>query len=735
MALGFAACGGSSGQATHAGSSGESGAAGEEGNAGGSDASNAGAAGAEQVGGVAAVVGGGGAGGVDDSPTVTDAGAGAGVGGAAGAGGAGAEALPGDALFTADSMLEVRLTLDDKVWQSLEEHGNNETYVAAAGALRLNDGATESFAKLGVRHKGAWSLHHCWDNFGGVRSHQLECQKLSYKLEFDQYQRGGSYDGLKHLNLHAASGDDTKLRELVAYQTFRDAGVDAPRAAPARLYINGAFQGIFIAVEEIDDRYTEAHFPDASAGNLYKEVWPNPAVSDDELSAALETNQDAANVSDLRSFARAVGRTTLESFDEDLARYVDVQQLLAYIAVDRELRNWDGITAFYSPLTPHNFYWYHDSGAQKRFHLIPWDLDNTLWAFDPYMYPEQWVTAAPVPDLNSTPANCEPRSVWDSTMATTIVPPRCDKLLDLLIRNHWDELATIGTTLRAGALAPASMQVLADHYRVKIAPIVAEDPTLDAVTWGLAVDGFSAILEDAAADFDRFMAGGLIEEPAPPAEPEPPTQEELDAPTLDEGLHVGGITNFEFAAPPVDAAPVGVVAFGDPLAVFSPAWSSLAPLSGKADVRLDFTFNRGPEAYDEWVNLGIFSAETDVTAYRGVVVWLASDKERQIRVRVMSPAYDESFGGVYSEFGVDRIIGPTPSPVVVDFASLYYPEWARAAWTGAQGFPGTDEEARALVLSRFDGLMFVPQATVDLNGELVTDTETGYLRVDNIYFR
>src|SRR5512146_3367046 len=156
VALGFAACGGSSGQATHAGSSGEFGAAGEEGNAGGSDASNAGAAGAEPGGGAAASVGGGGAGGVEDGPTVTDAGAG--VGGAAGAGGASAEPLPGDTLFTADSMLEVRLTLDDKVWQSLEEHGNNETYVAAAGALRLNDGATESFAKLGVRHKGAWSL-------------------------------------------------------------------------------------------------------------------------------------------------------------------------------------------------------------------------------------------------------------------------------------------------------------------------------------------------------------------------------------------------------------------------------------------------------------------------------------------------------------------------------------------------------------------------------------------------
>jgi hypothetical protein len=50
-------------------------------------------------------------------------------------------------------------------------------------------------------------------------------------------------------------------------------------------------------------------------------------------------------------------------------------------------------------------------------------------------------------------------------------------------------------------------------------------------------------------------------------------------------------------------------------------------------------------------------------------------------------------------------------------------------------FPGTDEEARELVLSRFTGLTFGPAATVDDYGELAAVTETGYLRIDNIYFR
>lgn len=732
----LASCGGS-GAANHqngAGSAGEAleaGAAGQGAAEGGAADASAGAAGAGRDSGGADSANSGGAADV--------AGAGgadylaAGAAGVSGSGGAGPEPLPGSETFTPDGIVEVRLTLPANVWTSLEEHGNNESYVGAAAAVSLNGGSAQTFAKLGVRHKGAYSLHHCWDDFGGVRSHLKDCAKISYKLKFDEYDRNGSFDGLTSLNLHAGSNDDTKLRELVAYQTFRDAGVDAPRATPARLYINGEFQGIFIAVEEVDDRYAVAHFSSGPGGNLYKEVWPNALLSDDELTAALETNKKPANISDIRAFAHDVAETTPEDFDADVARHVDLEQLLRYIAVDRELRNWDGITAFYSPLTPHNFYWYHHPGPRGRFQLIPWDLDNTLGAFDPYMYPEQWMMVAPVPDLNSKPLNCFPRTVWEPNSNVAITPPRCDKFLDLLMRNHWQELVSVGTALRAGALSPASMLAITTHYRARIADIVAEDPTLDAEAWAVAVDGFSDILSDAASDFDAFMAGGLIEETVA-VDPDAPTQEELELPTLDEGLHVGGITNFEFDPAPAATVPVGVEAFGDPLAVFSPSWSTKNPLSGKADARLDFTFHQGPEAYDEWVNLGIFSGEVDVSAYERVVVWLASDIERQIRIRVMSPAYDDTFGGIWSEFGVEERVGPTPRPVTVPFNRLEYPSWARV-WTDTQGFPGADAEALALVLSRFNGLMFVPAPTRDASGELLSKSETGYLRVDNIYFR
>jgi hypothetical protein len=205
--------------------------------------------------------------------------------------------------------------------------------------------------------------------------------------------------------------------------------------------------------------------------------------------------------------------------------------------------------------------------------------------------------------------------------------------------------------------------------------------------------------------------------------------------TPDTGLHIGTPTNFEFATPPVNPEPFGVYTYADPLASFSAAWSTEAPIAGNADLRFDFTFSRGPGLYDEWAGIGLWSTEADVRDYSAIVVWLSSDRPRPVRVRVTSPVYEEVFGGAWAEFGVDDSVGPVPRAVVVNFADLYYPSWAKDEWSGALGFPGTDAEALDLVLQRFDGLIFGPGATVDAAGELSAETEAGHLRIDNIYFR
>ncbi len=645
---------------------------------------------------------------------------------------AGGEALPGQTVFAEGEFLEVRLTIAPEQLLSLNEHGDAEQYVAASARLQGVAQPAVELAEIGVRHKGSYSLHHCWDEFGGVRSYDAECAKLSLKLKFDHADAEARFDGLKRLNLHSGSADPTQLHELIAYRTFRDFGVDAPRAVPARVYVNDELRGLFIAVEEVDGRYTSAHFPQGPNGNLYKEIWPNPLFTDSELRGALQTNEEQAAVSDFSAFAAAVGQASAASFASDLGPFVDIDALLRYLAVDLALRNWDGVTAFYSARSSHNFFWYHDDGPEPRFHLIPWDLDQTFWAFHPYTAPQQWVTAAPVPGFNVRPSGCSPRPVWQADGSEHITPPRCDKLLNLLAETHWERWVEIGRELLAGPFAAERLQALADELTPRLAPSISDDPTLDARDWERALRELSEIFVESGRSFEDLLAGGLIDETLGSAPELPPAQ--INAASVDGGLHVGGITNFEFSAPS-GGLPFGVYTYGDPLANVGASWNGDQPISGSADLRFDFTFQRAPGLFDEWAGVGLASAESDVSSHSAIVVWLSADRPREVRVRIDSPAYEQAFGGVLGEFGVNHQVDTTPRPFVIDFQRLYYPSWAKDGWLEGQGFTGSDADALALVLQRFTGIIFGPGATFDASGQLASESETGRLRIDNIYFR
>ena len=638
---------------------------------------------------------------------------------------------PGDRLFAAPT-LDIHLTLEPAALNELDERGNLEQYVL--GSVRVDTGGELSeFSQIGVRHKGSYTLHHCWDELGGARSYVGDCQKLSLKLDFDRYEESARLDGLKQLNLHASAADASRLRELVAYQTFREAGVDAPRALPAQVFINGERRGLFIAVEEVDGRYARAHFPNGPDGNLYKEVWPNAATPDAELTLALRTNEQTGDVSDMRAFAAAVARGANGDFGAEVGPFVEIEALLLYIAVDRAIRNWDGIMAFYTPRSPHNFYWYHEAGPSPRFHLIPWDLDDTFWPFDPYMHPEQWVTAPPVPDFNVRPLHCEPRPIWEPDGPERLTPPHCDALLGGLAEGYWGRFAALGRELLGGPLSAEELLGRVEAWRTRVEPLVAADSTIDRVDWERAVGELRAILAERVASFDAFLAAGLSDESLP-VPVVPPALDNPDVETLDAGLHVGALTNFEFGSAPGGALPVGVYTFADPLSTATASHNTAAPLSGTADLRFDFTFNRGPRAYDEWVGVGLSCAEADARPFSTIVVWLAADVPRRVRVRLASPVYDEEFGGASVEFGQDVAVGPESRAFVLERASFYYPSWAKDDWAPGQGFPATDAEALERVLARLGGLVFGPTATLDERGELESATEVGHLRIDNVYF-
>jgi spore coat protein H len=648
------------------------------------------------------------------------------------------DTLPAASVFADGQVVEYRFTLDPSDWYQLEEYGNAEEYLPAELNLSGSIVGSQSLGSVGLRHKGAWTLHHCWDDFGGIRSHAAECAKLSYKIKFNEYKSGTRYEGLKQLNLHAAAGDATKLREMLAYSTFRDFGVDTSRTAPAKLYINDEFMGLFIAVEEIDGRYTKFHYPEGGNGNLYKEVWPRTGLANEYFIGGLKTNEDKPNVSDIQAFSAAIGASSKETFSTDMQPWFDMDALLRYIAVDRASKNWDGIMAFYTPSSPHNFFWYHDDGVNGKFHLIPWDMDNTFWEFDPYMAPEQWVTADPVPNWNVQPASCDPISVWSPDSGTRITPPGCDPLLRLLASTQWEKFVSLGQELINGPLQHKKLLAKISHWSSIIGPIIAEDPYVDLQTWRQERDQFNNTLKQAIVDFDAFLKEGYIVQEPLPTLPEP-TDAELVAPISETGILLDRVNNYEFIGSATSNPPVGIYWYGDGSVSGIPTWNNDAPESGTADLRFDFNFTRISGTWNEWVNLAVPTEgyqELDISGYTQISFTLRTDSTRTVRVRLDSPAYDDVFGGAWREFGTEFSVTTTPTTYKMRLSSLYYPDWAKTAWTGTSaGWSTSDSEALQVLLQRFNGLIFIPQATTSSDGELATETDDGFIQIDNIYFQ
>lgn len=210
--------------------------------------------------------------------------------------------------------------------------------------------------------------------------------RCSMKIAFDHTDPNARFHGLRKLNLHAMGRDSSLLRERLGYSLLREMGIAGSRAVHARLVVNGVFQGVFLAVEEIDGRFTRARFGEGGEGNLYKQVWP---IHDDpnQYAKALESNRGASpDVTRMTRFKAAI-----DANDESADRWLDLDYHMRWVAVDRVIMNDDGAFHWYCysqgfdaqgiPLPAmvrnHNFYWYEASGYDRMW-LIPWDLDNSF---------------------------------------------------------------------------------------------------------------------------------------------------------------------------------------------------------------------------------------------------------------------------------------------------------------------------------------------------------------------
>jgi spore coat protein H len=233
--------------------------------------------------------------------------------------------------------------------------------------------------KVGLRFKGNSSLNFAWSS-GYL--------KLPLKLDFDEYEdlypqiENQRFHGFKQLSLSSGFMDPSLMREKVAAEIFRAAGLVAPATAFYRVTIDHGdgpiYFGLYTVVEVVDDTVIESAYADDD-GNLYKPEGASASFSETSLVLSQfekKSNESAADWSDVLALHTALHDgnrlTDAAAWRAGLEATLNTDRFLHWLAVNTVIQNWDT----YGKMT-HNYYLYNDP-ATGRLDWIPWDNNEAL---------------------------------------------------------------------------------------------------------------------------------------------------------------------------------------------------------------------------------------------------------------------------------------------------------------------------------------------------------------------
>jgi hypothetical protein len=292
-----------------------------------------------------------------------------------------------DIYFDPTRVLDVEVTMSPADWETLR---NQTRYLYAylysptcgdgpfpspytwfPATVRV-DGV--SVQQAGIRKKG----------FVG----SLSTTKPALKLDFGQYVGGRTLNGLGSMTLNNARQDPSYVKQCVGAMMLADAGVPVGRCNFARVRVNGQDLGVYVNVEEYKAPLLERVYGSAD-GKLYEgtlsDFWPGDwrGTFEIESSAAADTRELDALVAALQ-----LPDAELLAAVEPL---VDLPAFVNFWAAGALIGDWDGYT------NNQNNFWIYLHPGSRRFHFLPWGIDDVLGRGNPAFYEDPVNAPAVVP--------------------------------------------------------------------------------------------------------------------------------------------------------------------------------------------------------------------------------------------------------------------------------------------------------------------------------------------------
>jgi uncharacterized protein (TIGR03437 family) len=321
------------------------------------------------------------------------------------------------AFFDDSTVKEVRLYFEDSNWYNtmVQNHQNQRTNGDPYLPCRLKYG-TVDLPKIGCRFKGNSSFQR-----NGI--------KRPFKLDFNEFVPGTDFLGLSKLNLQTNDLSPDFMREKL-FADFMGKFIPSLRMVHVKLYVNDAYYGLYIAMEQPDKNMMESRYGRNEDGNMWEgnEVlgggipggqpparpdltWRGSDPATYRSIYELETNVEANDYSQLIQFLDVLNNTPVAELPAKFEAIADVEELLTYIALNHLFVNLD------SYVNDAGEYYLYDRTRDGKFIAIAWDHnesfgttgDGTPRITNPWTMDLFWLPA------NATTTNQRPlaQKLWD----------------------------------------------------------------------------------------------------------------------------------------------------------------------------------------------------------------------------------------------------------------------------------------------------------------------------------
>ena len=308
-----------------------------------------------------------------------------------------------DGLFDQTQLRTFSLTFTQANWASLMTSGRTSGSNVVA-KLEIDNGAI--IAGIGARYKGNTS-------FTGMGGSAPAKKSVNLEVDFsDPKQRLLKY---RTINLNNAFGDETVMREPV-YFTIMSRYAPSPRGAMAKLFINGAYWGVYSLAQQEDSDLVREWFP-SNNGDRWKAPnigagaggggggggfggsgsalsWLGPNVGSYRTAYELKTSNSTNAWERLVRACDVLNNTSAGELRDKVEEVLAVDSWLWFLAVENIFADDD---SYWNKGADYGFYYEPESG---RIHPIEHDGNEAFVAGDVQLSPLQGATGTNRPILS-----------------------------------------------------------------------------------------------------------------------------------------------------------------------------------------------------------------------------------------------------------------------------------------------------------------------------------------------